>query len=43
MSKQNNITAKVLAKSVSPQGKIVCTWEVVVHRYGWTQIRLNNV
>ncbi len=38
MSKQNNITAKVLAKSVSPQGKIVCTWEVVVHRYVWAQM-----
>lgn len=38
MNKQNNITAKVLAKSISPQGKIVCTWEVVVHRYVWAQI-----
>ena len=27
-----------LAKSVSPQGKIVCTWEIVVHRYVWGQV-----
>lgn len=38
MNKENNITAKVLAKSVSPQGKVVCTWEVTVHRYVWAQI-----
>lgn len=38
MNKENNITAKVLAKSVSPQGKVVCTWEVTVHRYVWAQV-----
>ncbi len=38
MNKENNITARVLAKSVSPQGKVVCTWEITVHRYVWAQV-----